>query len=80
MERQSRWKLVVLVVRRIHLSQNKGDRSLLNTLQVSSRQDSKEETICMRWWVRAVFKGVGVRLRDLGMYGIFPVLGNYAWL
>lgn len=31
---------------------NKGDRSLLNTLQGSSRQDSKAETICNEVMVR----------------------------
>ena len=31
---------------RIHSRQNKGDRSLLNTLQGSSGQDSRGETRC----------------------------------
>ena len=31
---------------RIHLRQNKGDRSVLNTSQGSSGQDSKGETVC----------------------------------
>jgi len=35
---------------RIHPRQNKGDRSLLNTPQGSSGQESKGETVCARWW------------------------------
>ena len=31
---------------RIHLKQNKGDRSLLNTSQGSSGQDSRGEAVC----------------------------------
>ena len=31
---------------RIHLRQNKGERSLLNTQQGGSRQDSRGEAVC----------------------------------
>ena len=40
------WKPVAGVGVRIHLGQNKGDRSLLNTLHRSCGQDSKREAVC----------------------------------
>lgn len=42
--------------KRIHPRKNKGDRSLLNTLQGSSGQDSKGETVGRQRW-EAIVKG-----------------------
>ena len=44
---------------RIHQRQSKGDRSLLNTLQGSPREDSKGQAVCIEAVVGAVFKGEG---------------------
>ena len=54
------WKPVAQVVKRLHLRQNKRDRSLLNILRGSSGQNSRtaeERLSVMRQWVEAVFKG-----------------------
>lgn len=71
---------------RIHLRQNKGDRSLLNTMQVSwggvwwgmVRTTKKEaETDSNMAVVGVVFKGGGEEVWDLME---FSFLGPYVWL
>ena len=59
---------------RIHLRQNKGNRSLWNTPQGSSRQVMS----AMRQWEGAVFKAG--KVRSYGDIWNFPFFGNCAWL